>query len=67
MEEVNTGGVKKFVYGKNYNPKNTPEQNETIDKAWEKHRKMKKRNKIIKIIGFVILILVVIGAYFLFR
>ena len=58
--KVNTGGMKEFVYPKDYNPRNTPEQDLAMDRAWEKARKIRKRNKRIKWITILIITLVII-------
>jgi len=60
-EEVNTGGLKKFVSKKS--PKIEPELAKNIDEGYEKAdiRKVKeRRNKIILVI-IIILILLVLG------
>ncbi len=62
-EEVNTGGLHKFVYNKGHNPKLTKEQEKEIQKAWEEHyikeeeRREKRRLIRNKIILFIILAL----------
>ena len=63
---THTGGLKKFVYPKGHQPRKLTYQEEIrIDEAYEKARKRKLKNKIIKysILGLIILAIVL---YFIF-
>jgi hypothetical protein len=62
---VNTGGSKKFVYGKDYNPKNTPEQDDAMDDAWARARKRKRKERIIRWAVVGVIVVVAVLYYFL--
>lgn len=68
MEEVNTGGLKKFSW-KNDDLKIEPEREEAIKEGYEKYeirRRMERRNLIIFVIVTILIVLGFLG-YFLLR
>ncbi len=61
--EVNTGGLKKFVYAEDYNPKNSPEEDEAIDRAIAKHKRRKKYKIFYNYLYAILAIAILIGLY----
>ena len=64
--EVNTGGLKKFVYPKNHKVKRDYELEMDLEEGHRQADKRIKRNRIIKW-SIIILIVIVVGSYFLLR
>ena len=63
-EGVETGGVKRFIYDKDYQPKLNEKQKNEIEEAYqqaEKRKKRERRNRIILWFAVAIVILVVLG------
>lgn len=69
-ENVNTGGLMSFRYNKNA-PRASQEEKDDIEEAYARADERKKREKMNKIISWIIaiLILIILGvsAYFYFR
>ncbi len=62
-EEVETGGIKKFVYDKTYSPKLSDEKKKEIELEYFEAEERKRREKRTKkfIIAGIILALIIIG------
>jgi len=58
-EEIHTGGLKKFVRGKE-KLDIEPELGKAIEEGYEKAEKRKRRNRIIKLILTVLIILLIL-------
>ncbi len=58
-EETHTGGLRKFVIPKGYQPERDVELEKKIEEGYEKYYKRKKRNRIIKIIILLIILFIV--------
>lgn len=68
-EGVNTGGIIKFQYGKDYNPRFSEEQRQEIKDAYQasyERKAREKRNKIILYAIIAIIIVAIIG-YLVFK
>ncbi|MBU0929724.1 MAG: hypothetical protein KJ623_01490 [Nanoarchaeota archaeon] len=66
MEKVQTGGLMEFDYPKGSMPPRDPKLEMEIEKGYEEHRKIKKRNNLIKIL-VILLILVIIVLYYILK
>ncbi|PIN77739.1 hypothetical protein COV15_01510 [Candidatus Woesearchaeota archaeon CG10_big_fil_rev_8_21_14_0_10_34_12] len=60
-EEVKTGGMKRFVYPKNYKVEEDPELNRSIDEAYERYEERKRKERRNWLIILVIVIIAVIA------
>ena len=61
IESVESGGLRKFSYDKDYNPKLDEARKKDIKKGYEEYYIRRAREKRNKIIGFAIAGLIVIG------
>jgi hypothetical protein len=61
-ERVSTGGTKTFEYGKDYNPKLDEDRKKGIEEAYGKYYERKAREKKMRTIWIVVLIIVVLFA-----
>ena len=64
--EVNTGGLKKFVYSKDHKPKADPEVEREIDEAYKKYYERKRKERIRNWIIAIVIVLGILG-WFLLR
>ena len=63
-EEIHTGGLKKFIRGKEKS-KMEPELEKAIENGYKLARQRKRRNKIIKISVIVLILLIILFLYLL--
>ncbi len=71
VEAVDTGGVKRFVYGKEDRPTLSAEQKKEIEDAYrradERKENERRRRKMFWIIGILLLVVLTIAGLFFFR
>ncbi len=60
-EEVLTGGLKRFIYDKHYDPKLSPKEKKEIEEAYKQASERKYRERRNKIIIFIFILLLVVG------
>lgn len=66
MEEINTGGLKKIKYEKDYEPELDDERTRQIEEGYKKAEKRKRKQKIFWIIvAIAIILLGILGFIFL--
>ena len=63
---THTGGLKTFVYPKNHNPQLTTEEKLEFEDAYKKIDARKKKEIIIKV-GAIVIIILIIGIYLIFK
>ena len=65
-ESVNTGGMKTFVYSKNYQPKKSPEFDKWYKDAMKRANERMQRERKQRIIRITIYVIVIIVLFFIF-